>query len=94
MKYFGWQQPISTAPLGCAQIGIGLRRAVRLLLHDQSAQFLQGERALKHAEARHGCEKHSPDFQPGRSGMQRGEGARLGVEDVLLEEGVSGLSIG
>ena len=43
------------------------------------------------AEARHGCEKHSPDFQPGRSGMQRGEGARLGVEDMLFEEGVSAL---
>ncbi len=94
MKYFGWQQPISTAPLGCAQIGLGLRRAIRLLLHDSSAQFLQGGRALKHAEARHGCRKYSPDFQPGRSGMQRGEGARPGVEDMLLEEGVSGLSIG
>ena len=46
------------------------------------------------AEARHSCEKHSPDFQPGRSGMQRGEDAWLGVEDVLLEEGVSGLGIG
>jgi len=43
------------------------------------------------AEARHGCEKYSPDFQPGRSGMQRGEGARRGFEDVLLEEGVSAL---
>jgi len=43
------------------------------------------------AEARHGCVKHSPDFQLGRSGMQRGEGARPGVEDMLLEEVVSAL---